>query len=164
VKRILQIGSPVLRTPPNPVETFDGRLHAQLKIMRKVMHNAPGVGLAANQIGWFQRAFVWEYEGRSGSVCNPQITERDGEEEEGDERCLSVGWGRLSAKVFRSAALTLAGQDEHGESFEFHADGFLARIFQHEVDHLDGKIFIDRTRGAERARVNELLREASVHV
>jgi peptide deformylase len=152
-------GDPRLRTPPHPIkdDEFDGRLRAQLKGMRKQMRLYNGVGLAATQVNWFKRAFVWRYQNQSGEACNPQLVEVSEELEQGEpEGCLSIPG--LRATVFRARAVTLQAQRADGEPFEMRAEGFVARIFQHEVDHLDGKLFIDRTRGLERARINEELR------
>jgi len=159
--RLELYGSPVLRTPPPDVKTFDGPLRAQLKRMRKQMRLYDGVGLASTQVGWFRRAFVWAYQGQGGEACNPQLIDISEELDQGEpEGCLSIPG--LRASVFRARAVTLKAQRADGEPFEMRAEGFVARIFQHEVDHLDGTLFIDRTRGLERARVNEGLRDFEI--
>ena len=164
MKRIHQIGSPVLRTETPPVKTFDARLGHQLDQMHKVMRQAPGVGLAANQIGWFVRAFVFDDgTGHAGEMLNPEMVWRDEEEvEHKGEGCLSVGYANLRANVFRARRCRVAGQDRMGQPIEVEGEGFLSFILQHEVDHLNGLLFIDRTRGAERARVHEQLRDLSI--
>ena len=116
--------------------------------VRKLMHDmsdtvidAPGVGLAAPQVGVPRRVFVWRYEGREGALANPSIVEQHGREE-ADEACLSLPG--LSYPVVRSAWVRVVGLNDRGQRVEVVADDWVARIFQHEIDHLDGVLFIDR--------------------
>ena len=131
-----------------------------IKKMRKIMVEANGIGLAANQLGLDYRLFVAQIQGvsRSGepraqtqtdrkfyAIFNPKVTKVSEAKEEGEEGCLSVPRD-LYGIVKRHQKLTLEGQDQNGRKIKIKARGLLARIFQHEVDHLEGKLFIDRTK------------------
>ncbi len=110
--------------------------------MLETMRDAPGVGLAGPQVGVLERIFVWEVDDRHGAVFNPVIVERSQERVTDDEGCLSVPG--LTYPVERHAGVTIEGLDENGDALRVHADDLLARVFQHETDHLDGVLFMDR--------------------
>jgi len=139
---IRQIGDPILRTPATPVTRFDEKLAAQVARMFEVMAEADGAGLAANQIGLSNAVFVYDCDGRRGAVANPVVTVLDDTEVLHAEGCLSVaGQGYECA---RAARVRLQGVGPGGDPVDEEAEGYLARCFQHETDHLAGKLFIDR--------------------
>lgn len=135
--------------------SFDFESHSRketedlLRHMRKVMRAANGIGLSANQIGLSHRLFVAEVPGRDDvmkfyAIFNPEIEKMDKEKITMEEGCLSVPG--VYGDVERPAKIILRGQDKRGKALRIKAWGLLARVFQHEVDHLDGKLFIDRTK------------------
>jgi peptide deformylase len=134
-------GDPVLRQPARPVERVT-RVHKRLaRNMTETMRAAPGVGLAGPQVGVLERIFVWEVEERSGTLINPVIDQRSSELVEAEEGCLSIPG--LLYPVVRSTAVTVSGLDADGKPTTLDAEGLLARVCQHEIDHLDGVLFID---------------------
>lgn len=139
---IRTLGDPVLKTPAKPVERFDDALGRLSEDMLETMYNAPGVGLAGPQVGISLRLFVFD-DGVTGPMfmANPEILAPEGEivEEEG---CLSIPGPFHPTR--RSAKVVCRGQDLRGEPLEVTGEGLLARIFQHETDHLEGTLFIDR--------------------
>ncbi len=154
---IRTLGDPVLREPCRPVERFDAWLRRTAEDMFETMYAAPGVGLAANQVGIGLRFFVYDDgDGRSGFVANPELFEHEGQDTL-DEGCLSIP-GPYHATP-RALRVRLRGQDLAGERFELAAEGLLARIFQHETDHLNGMLYIDRLDDAGRRDVMRQLRE-----
>ncbi len=136
------LGDPVLRQPAKPVTEFDRRLRSLRDDMIATMYDAPGVGLAGPQVGVSLRLFVFD-DGETGPlfVANPELVDRQGEllEEEG---CLSIPGPYHETP--RAARVTCRGQDIDGAPFEMTGEGLLARIFQHETDHLDGMLYIAR--------------------
>jgi peptide deformylase len=139
-------GDPALRTKAAEVAAFDDTLRELAADMRETMKAYNGVGLAANQIGVLQRILVVDVplddETRARHVMvNPVILERSGSET-GEEGCLSIPG--IYEDVSRSFRLKVQALDEHGQAFELEASGYLARAIQHEVDHLDGVLFVDR--------------------
>jgi len=139
-------GDPVLRQKAQPVTEFDDTLRALVEDMRDTMKAYEGVGLAANQVGVARRVLVVDVplddESRARHVLvNPVIGARSGSET-GEEGCLSIPG--IYDDVARSQKLTVTGQDEHGRPVEIEAQGYLARAIQHEIDHLDGVLFVDR--------------------
>jgi peptide deformylase len=136
------LGDPVLRQPAAPVTDFDRRLRSLYDDMIETMYDAPGVGLAAPQVGISLRLFVFD-DGDTGPtfMANPVLSQGDGEliEEEG---CLSIPGPYRATPRF--ARVTCRGQDLDGAPIEMTGEGLLARIFQHETDHLDGLLYIDR--------------------
>jgi peptide deformylase len=149
VHEIRKLGDPVLRERCRDVDVFDDALRALAREMTETMYAAPGVGLAANQIGRALRLFVYDAgEGAgSGAVANPEILEMDGEQNE-DEGCLSIPG--VYRPTRRSLRVHLVGVDLGGEAVSFEAEGLLARIFQHETDHLNGALYVDRLSDADR--------------
>ena len=136
------LGDPVLRSPAKPVSTFDRRLRTLRDDMLQTMYDAPGVGLAGPQVGISLRLFVFD-DGESGPtlMANPSLSDPEGEllEEEG---CLSIPGPYHETR--RYERITCRGQDVDGGPIELTGEGLLARIFQHESDHLDGRLYIDR--------------------
>ena len=139
---IRSFGDPVLRERAREVEEVTD-LHRKLaKDMIETMRQAPGVGLAGNQVGVLHRIFVWEVEDEHGAFINPVITERSDETFVDEEGCLSMPG--LVYPVERAVRVTVEAIDENGEPVRIEAEDFQARVFQHEIDHLDGVLFIDR--------------------
>ena len=155
--RIRVVGDPVLRQRAAEVTTIDGRLAKLADDMIATMYEAPGVGLAAPQVGVEKRLFVYDVGEGPRTLINPEITESDGEwgYEEG---CLSVPG--LSWEIVRPKVVHLRGVDLEGHEVSIEADELLARCFQHELDHLDGVLLIERldpdTRKAALKRIREL--------
>ncbi|MET8146529.1 peptide deformylase [Sphaerisporangium sp. NPDC005288] len=148
MREIRVIGDPVLRTPGEPVTSFDRDLRRLIDEMMETMYAADGVGLAAPQIGVSKRLFVYDASGRKGHVVNPVLTIDDAEEVLDEEGCLSVP-GRdtgkpLYARTPRAAGVSVRGFDRLGRPVRLKARGLLARCFQHEYDHLEGVIYVDR--------------------
>jgi peptide deformylase len=151
------IGDPVLKTPGSPVDSFDPALAVLSEDMFETMYDAPGVGLAAPQVGLSLRLFVFDgRQGLKGVVANPELLDLEGEQIE-DEGCLSIPG--LYHPTPRAMRVRIRGQDLHGEPLVIEAEGLLARIFQHETDHLNGMLYIDRLSDAERRQVLAELRD-----
>jgi peptide deformylase len=148
MREIRVVGDPILRTPAEPVTDFDRELRRLVDEMTQVMYAAQGAGLAGPQIGVPRRLFVYDVSGRKGHVINPELVIDDPDEVVDEEGCLSVP-GResgtpLYAGTPRAAGVTVRGFDRLGRPVQVKARGYLARCFQHETDHLDGTLFVDR--------------------
>jgi peptide deformylase len=153
IMKILTYPEPVLKTVAEPVANIDGELQNLIDRMGETMYAAPGIGLAANQVGKLRRLLVYDLgsktEGRNLSVLvNPEIVQGEGEIVY-DEACLSVI--DFSAEVTRHAQIRVRGYDRHGKHVEIEAEGLLAICLQHEIDHLNGKLFIDHISSLKRA-------------
>ena len=154
---IRTLGDPVLRERARPVASFDAALARLVADMLETMYDAPGVGLAANQVGLSLACFVYDdHEGSSGFVANPELSDPDGDDVR-EEGCLSIP-GPYH-ETARAPRVRLRGQGAGGEPIDIHAEGLLARIFQHETDHLNGMLYIDRLDEAGRRDVMRQLRE-----
>ncbi len=140
-RRIVEIGDEKLRKHAKPVEKFDLRLRILLKDMADTMYKADGVGLAAPQVGILRRAVVVDVGEGLIELVNPEIVSAEGEQT-GPEGCLSVP-GR-SGIVTRPNVVTVRAQNAHGEPIEVKGEGFLARAMCHELDHLDGILYVDK--------------------
>ena len=138
---IVQLGDPILRTPAVGVTRFDRALGRLLDDMTDTMRDAPGVGLAANQIGRPERVCVIEIEGRHIELVNPELVRVDGTQTD-LEGCLSVAG--FYAQTTRANRATVKALDRRGRPFRVTGRGFLARALQHELDHLDGVLYLDR--------------------
>ncbi|TDD06963.1 peptide deformylase [Nonomuraea deserti] len=148
MREIRIIGDPVLRTTADPVTDFDRDLRRLIDEMFQAMYAVNGVGLAGPQIGVSRRLFVYDISGRKGHVINPRLAVDDPEEVLDEEGCLSVPDRRtgqpIYAPVARSAGVTVEGVDRLQRPVRIKARGSLARCFQHETEHLDGKLYVDR--------------------
>ncbi len=154
---ILQYPDPRLRTKATPVEVFDQRLATLAADMLETMYTAPGIGLAATQINQHIRLIVVDVsENRDAPLClvNPVLLAEDGTEET-DEGCLSVPG--VVEIVERAAHIRIGAARLDGKTFEFEADGLLAVCIQHEMDHLDGKLFVDYLSMLKRSRIKKRL-------
>ncbi|MEZ4672490.1 MAG: peptide deformylase [Anaerolineae bacterium] len=163
VLNIIQPDNPILRKKATRVTSFDKKLQALIDNMVETVLDAPGVGLAAPQVAVSQRLIVVrlpddekskeEYGDDAGKlyvVANPEILKPSKEMVEGVEGCLSIP-GYLGL-VDRHEKITVTGLDRHGKSFRLKASGWLARVFQHEIDHLDGRLYIDIAKDVWEAR------------
>lgn len=142
--QIRQYPDSVLRMQAPPVEKFDDDLKRLVTRMGELMKDANGVGLAATQIGVLRRVFVFARdEDEVAVLVNPEIVRRGDEAELDDEGCLSIQG--VTMPVERSTSVRIEGRDEKGEEVAYDLEGTPARIVQHELDHLDGKMILDRT-------------------
>jgi peptide deformylase len=149
-------GDPVLRTSCDPVSAFDGALFSLVTDLEETV-DAPGrAGLAANQIGVSRRVFSYHVDGQVGYLVNPVIEATEGEQED-DEGCLSIPG--LWYPLRRAQYAKVSGVDRSGQPVVLEGEGLLARCIQHEVDHLDGRLFVDRLSGAARRQAMRDLRE-----
>ncbi len=146
-RRILVVDNPnerrILRAKAKKVSRYDAYLGRLVSDMWETMREAPGVGLAAPQVGESIRVLVAEYEGEAVALINPEILKRSEQEEFGQEGCLSIP-GFIGEDVPRSSAITVKARDPKGKEIRVKADGWFARILQHEIDHLDGILYTDR--------------------
>ena len=138
---IVQLGDPILRTPALRVTRFDRTLGHLIDDMTETMRDAPGVGLAANQVGRPERVCVIEIEGRHLELVNPVMVRTDGTQRD-LEGCLSVAG--FYADTTRANHAVVTAQDRQGRPVRVSGRGFLARALQHELDHLDGVVYLDR--------------------
>ncbi|MBA3630287.1 MAG: peptide deformylase [Actinobacteria bacterium] len=160
ILRIRTWGDPVLRQPARPVERV-ARVHRRLiEDMIDTMRHAPGVGLAAPQVGVSERIFVWEHEGEAGAVINPTVVSLAGEPIDDEEGCLSIPG--IFYPVARSEVARIEGTGVDGRPLDLEGKGFLARILQHETDHLDGVLFLDRLSPEDRREALSRLREQAL--
>ncbi len=141
--RIRQYGDPALRMKARDIDEVDGDVRRLAERMTALMHEAQGVGLAATQVGVLRRLFVFVDEGEDRVLVNPVITQRSNESDLDDEGCLSLR--EVLVPVERSVAVTLEGLDVTGEPVRFELELPSARVVQHELDHLDGVLIVDRT-------------------
>ncbi len=152
---IRTFGDPVLKTRATPVDTFDESLSRLAEEMLATMREQEGVGLAANQVGRLKRILVAALEDQEYVVVNPLIEEAAETTEKDSEGCLSIPG--IQVEVERSTGITLSGQDATGAPLRIEASGLMARIFQHEIDHLDGVLILDRTdRDSRKAAMREM--------
>jgi peptide deformylase len=143
--QIRQYPDAALKMPARPVEQFDDELRALVERMKRLMHDASGIGLAATQVGVLQRIFVFlpNEDEEPVAVVNPEILERSDETDVADEGCLSIQ--NILVPVERSVTVTLVGRNEDGQEVRYELDDIYARAAQHETDHLDGLLMLDRT-------------------
>jgi peptide deformylase len=156
------IGDPVLRERAHDVTEFDRSLRKLARRMIRTMHDAPGVGLAAPQVGVLQRLLVYDVDDDPQVLVNPVLDDFSEETEEVDEGCLSVPG--VTMPVVRPVSLRVRGFNASGEPLDFRAEGFAARVIQHENDHLDGVLIVDRTTRSARAAALRALREGEAAV
>lgn len=158
IRRIYLAHEPVLRQVAKPVARFGDGLQELIDDMFETMRAAPGVGLAAPQVGESIRLFVAEWPEdeedpeslKSYAVVNPVIVRAKGEQEEAEEGCLSLPG--YVGDVWRATEIVVKAKDRHGKKIRMRVNGWLARTFQHETDHLDGILFIDRVDSPDKIR------------
>ena len=168
LRDIVLVPDPILRQQAAPVDSFDEELRTLVRDMIETMHAAPGIGLAGPQVNVSSRVAVVDVTAGEDPdavlvLVNPVIDETSGSESD-EEGCLSIPG--LTDKVERATSIRLRAQDVDGREFELEAQDLTARAIQHEIDHLDGILFIDRLRGLRRERarrrLKRLLQEAAV--
>ncbi len=158
---ILTFPDPRLRTIAEPVETFDESIQTLVKDMIETMYDANGVGLAATQVNVHKRVVVIDTSDERDQpmvFINPTIEVKEGDQAPYDEGCLSVPG--FYEEVERPENIIVRAQDENGESFELQPDGLLAVCIQHELDHLNGKLFVDYLSAMKRNRIRKKLEKA----
>jgi peptide deformylase len=157
---VRKYGDPILRTKARPVERFDDALRAEIERMGRLMHDSLGIGLAAPQVGVAHRLFVYRVEPDSPvqAVVNPDIEWSSREKEIFEEGCLSLP--NVHVDVERPLHVRVRAQDAFGEPIVIEASGLEARVIQHETDHLDGVLILDRTSREQRKEAMRALREA----
>ncbi|MEA2137216.1 MAG: peptide deformylase [Solirubrobacteraceae bacterium] len=157
---VRRFGDPVLRSRARPVEVFDDRLRDEIARMGTIMHDSLGIGLAATQVGTLHRVLVYrvEHDSPVNALVNPEIEWSSRDEEIGEEGCLSLP--HVLVDVERPVAVLVRARDEHGEQLVVEATGLEARVIQHEIDHLDGVLILDRTTREQRKAAMRAMREA----
>jgi peptide deformylase len=156
LSQIRQYGDPVLRMRAQDVTVFDDELARVAERMIALMHDAAGVGLAATQVGVLRRLFVFHVEDEDRVLVNPVLAETGKATEVNEEGCLSLG--SVHVDVERPVEVTITGQDVTGAPVSYELEGLPARVVQHELDHLDGRLIIDRTDPESRREALRALR------
>ena len=157
---VRKFGDPVLKTKARTIDRFDDALRDEIERMGELMNDAVGVGLAATQLGVLHRLLVYRVQPDApvNALINPEIEWRGSEEEIAEEGCLSLP--AVLVEVERPVHVRVRALDEHGEPIVIEASGLEARVIQHEVDHLDGVLILDRTTREQRKEALRVLREA----
>jgi peptide deformylase len=163
IRPILRYGADVLHAPAEPVGEITPEIQQLIEDMIQTMYAAPGIGLAATQVGAGRRIFVCDVSaGRSSAdlyaFINPEFVERDGMQLE-EEGCLSIPG--FNATVARPSRVVIKGLDRNGQQQIVDGSGLLARCFQHEMDHLEGTLFVDRLRGLQKDLILRKVRKLS---
>ena len=156
IRPIRELGDPVLRTPADEVRAFDTWLATLIRDLEDTVEHPGRAGVAAPQIGVGVRAFSYNVDGVIGHMVNPVVVELSDETQDGDEGCLSVPG--IWAPTVRAMHAVVEGFDVDGKPLRLEGTGLMARCLQHEVDHLDGKVFLDRLTGEARKDALRALR------
>ncbi len=158
--QIRQFGDPVLRTRARPIERFDDELREEVERMGRLMDDAIGVGLAATQVGVVHRLLVYRiaHDAPLAALINPEVEWSGRDTESMEEGCLSLPG--VLVEVDRPVHVRVRALDENGEPILIEASGLEARVIQHEIDHLDGVLILDRTSRDQRKEAMRTLREA----
>jgi peptide deformylase len=158
---VVQWGDPILKTAARKIEVFDDDLRGEIATMGRLMQDALGIGLAATQVGRLRRVLVYRVEPDSPVIplVNPELEWSGHEEEIAEEGCLSLAG--VLVDVERPVHVRVRAQDEHGDPLVIEATGLEARVIQHEMDHLDGVLILDRTTRDQRKAAMRALREAA---
>jgi peptide deformylase len=153
-------GDPVLRSRAVPIERFDDALRTEVDRMSRLMHDAHGIGLAATQLGVMHRVLVYRvgHEGATSALINPELEWAGEDTEVMDEGCLSLP--AVLVEVERPVHVRVRARDVDGSGLTVEASGLEARVIQHEMDHLDGVLILDRTSRDQRKQAMRALREA----
>jgi peptide deformylase len=159
--QILKFGDPLLNSPASPVTEFDGELQADVERMVSIMHDGMGVGLAATQLGILRRLLIFQagLDAEPTALVNPEIEWMSDEIAVAEEGCLSLP--HVTVDVERPLYARVSGADRHGRQLKVEASGLEARILQHEIDHLDGVLMLDRTTREQKKGALRALREGS---
>jgi peptide deformylase len=160
LRQIRVFGDPVLRERAQDVTSFDGDLARLAERMTQIMRDAPGIGLAATQVGVVRRLLVYQVEDQVHTLVNPEVEAVDDETEIVEEGCLSLPG--IVVPVERPFVVDVRARDVHGAALDFTAEGLEARVIQHELDHLDGVLILERTTREERAKALRALREGEL--
>jgi peptide deformylase len=157
--RVLKFGDPVLKSKASPVSRFDETLEDEIARMLAIMHDGMGVGLAATQLGILRRLLVFQagHDAEPTALINPEIAWTSEEVAVAEEGCLSIP--KVTVDVERPLYVKIEGLDQQGEETTIEASGLEARVLQHEVDHLDGVLMLDRTTREQRKGAMRALRE-----
>jgi peptide deformylase len=157
---VRKFGDLVLRTKARPVDRFDDALHSEIQRMGRLMHDSMGVGLAATQVGTLNRVLVYrvQQQGTIAALVNPEVEWKGKETETMEEGCLSLP--AILVDVERPIYVRVRALDGNGEPIVIEASGLEARVIQHEIDHLDGVLILDRTSRDQRKEAMRALREA----
>jgi peptide deformylase len=150
IHKIITTENPILRQKAKKVHHFDASMQKLVNDMFETMHTAGGVGLAAPQIALSIRVLVAEFEDNKVALFNPEIIKAEGEER-ATEGCLSIP-GYVGDNIRRATMVVVKGQDARGKPLKVRAEGWFARVLQHEIDHLDGILFLDRLDSPENLR------------
>lgn len=159
VREIRLFGDPILKTVSQPIAEITDSIRSLIVDLEQTTAITGRAGVAANQIGVSLRAFGYHVEGVVGHFINPEIIEQSGEKLELDEGCLSLP--EIWSKTPRYSKALIRGQKISGEVVQFEAEGLLAQVFQHEVDHLDGLVYLDLLEAPERKVCMAALRETT---
>lgn len=157
MREIRVLGDPVLRTPCARISTIDDHIRALVEDLLETVDDEGRAGLSANQIGVGLRAFSWNIDGEIGYVLNPTLVERSPDTQDGPEGCLSVPG--LWFPTVRSWYARVVGEDLDGRPVVVEGDDLMGRCLQHECDHLDGLLYLDRLEGAHRREAMRAVRE-----
>ena len=159
LRLVRKYGDPVLKSRALPVERFDDALVEEVRRMGQLMHEALGIGLAATQLGVMHRVLVYRVdpEGPVAALVNPELEWSSKDSEPLEEGCLSLP--SVLVDVERPIHVRVRAQDEHGEEILIEASGLEARVIQHEMDHLDGVLILDRTSRDQRKQAMRILHE-----
>lgn len=161
--QVLKFGDPVLKSVASPVSAFGPELRAEVERMIAIMRDGMGVGLAATQLGVLRRLLVFQAgpDGEPTALVNPRIEWSSGELSLAEEGCLSLP--RVTMDVERPVHVRVSGRDAEGEAVEIEASGLEARVLQHEIDHLDGVLILDRTTRDQRKGALRALRDGGAY-
>jgi peptide deformylase len=161
LRHVRKLGDPALRATAVPVERFDDALKQEVERMTELMHDALGIGLAATQLGILHRVLVYHAipDDPARALVNPVLEWASEERETAEEGCLSLP--SVHVEVERSASVRVRAQDETGEEVQIEAEGLTARVIQHEMDHLDGVLILDRISREARKEAMRAMREAA---
>jgi peptide deformylase len=159
LSHVRKYGDPALRSKARPIEVFDDALRAEIARMGALMHDSLGIGLAATQVGALRRVLVYrvEHDSPVNALVNPEIEWSGREKEWMEEGCLSLP--SVHVDVERPVRVRVRAQDARGEPIVIEAAGLEARVIQHEIDHLDGVLILDRTPRDQRKEAMRILRE-----
>jgi peptide deformylase len=161
--QVRKFGDPVLRSPASPVSEFDDRLAAEVERMVAIMRDGMGVGLAATQLGILRRLLVLQAgpDAPPTALVNPEIEWTSEDLASAEEGCLSLPG--IVVEVERALHARVKGTDQHGDAISIEASGLEARVIQHEIDHLDGTLIIERTEREQRKGALKALREGGTY-
>ncbi len=160
LRHVVKYGDPALRARAREIDRFDAALVDEVRRMGHLMHDAYGIGLAATQLGVMHRLLVYrtELEGEVAALVNPVLEWASKDKETAEEGCLSLP--AVAVEVERPVHVRVRAQDERGEPILVEASGLEARVIQHEMDHLDGVLILDKTSRDQRKQAMRALREA----